>query len=662
MGFGRFGCLGRDGGLLSDRPGPAGGGAARSRRTARWPLCAAAALLLPAGLAAQEPPAQAPAAAPATAGITFFTGPNFTGESKTLTLAPDQPYAAIPFIGDELNERIASLRADPQVGAILFQRPYFASRDDACGPNVGTHEDPDAWWLGLTADFEPPYATDQAYETAETADGDYSSVIAYRRDVGPPPGFLLLERRSYYNRACERSADQSYFNRIVIPVPNPPQREACTDLSAPSRAHGAGPDAPRFDRVTEAYALLPQAFSRGYQGGDHRFILTVFDGPGCSGASITLPGIKDGRPASYRLSEFDFDRRARSVSIRYQRGPLDRHLADVPETAEAAPAPAPAPTPAPTATPTPTPTPGPDAGTVMVPSPTPAPTPAVPAAQETPQSPSQQPLSPPPAGGLQPAPPSAPPQSQQQALQPMPQPQLAPQPAPAPSRPIGPQEETFRFPVHQVYRLNYCLADGQGCGEPAANAWCEARGFARASRWNQEENIGALYPTVFIGNGGICDKYLCDGFEEITCTQVISPATFAGQRKSPALASGALLLRRCLPHQTLGSAPSSSSRLSWSMKEPSSASVAGAGSASARFGPSVSTLPKSSAGGGSGAAAGGGSAAAGTAGAISAWTGACINCAAAARITEPPCAAGTGVTARAPDWAGGISPEAAGGT
>ncbi|MGF1592982.1 MAG: hypothetical protein ACFCUW_06870 [Kiloniellaceae bacterium] len=472
---------------------------------ARWPLCAAAALLLPAGLAAQEAQPEAPAA-PAAAGVTFFTGPNFTGESKTLTLAPDQPYAAIPFVGDELNEKIASLRADPQVGVILFQRPYFASRDDACGPNVGTHEDADAWWLGLTADFEPPYATDQAYETAETADGDYSSVIAYRRDVGPPPGFLLLERRSYYNRACERSADQSYFNRIVIPVPNPPQREACTDLSAPSRAHGAGPDAPRFDRVTEAYALLPQAFSRGYQGGDHRFILTVFDGPGCSGASITLPGIKDGRPANYRLSEFDFDRRARSVSIRYQRGPLDRYLADAPETAEAAPAP--------------TPTPGPAAGTVMVPSPAPVEPTVVPTQPQQPtaqQPAAQQPLSAPPAGGLQPAPPSAPAQPQQQALQPMPQ--LAPQPAPAPSRPVGPQEETFRFPVHQVYRLNYCLADGQGCGEPAANAWCEARGFTRASRWNQEENIGALYPTVFIGNGGICDKYLCDGFEEITCTR-----------------------------------------------------------------------------------------------------------------------------------------------
>lgn len=481
------------------------GRAAPRRACALSLLAGAAALLLPAALAAQDGGA-------APAGITFFTEPNFAGSSKTLTLAPDQPYAAIPFIGDELNEKIASLRADPQVGVILFQRPHFASRDDACGPNLGTADDPRAWWHGLTADFEPPYATDQAYEAAQTADDDYSSAIAYRRELGPPPGFLLLERRSYYNRSCERSADQSYFNRIFVPVPNPPQREACTDLSVAASAHGAGADAPDFARISEAVALLPEAFSPTYRGIDHRFVLTLFDGPGCSGTSITLPNRENGRPASYRLSQYDFDRKVRSVAVRYQRGPLDPYMAQDAAPAEATLTPAPAPA-----------APSTDLGAAPSAPAAPA-VPATPAPQAAPAAPQAQApeTSPPPAagGGLQPAPPSAPAQQPQNALQPIPQPQVAPpQPAPAPSRPAGPQEETFRFPVHQVYRLNYCLADGQGCGEPAANAWCEARGFARALRWTQEDNIGALYPTVFIGNGSICDKFLCDGFEEITCTR-----------------------------------------------------------------------------------------------------------------------------------------------
>ena len=498
-----------------------------SRTNSRRRLLAAATAvaLLPVAAAAQEP-AQDPGAG--SAGVTFYTGPNFTGSSKTLTLAPDQPYAALPFVGDELNEKIASLRADPQIGTILFQRPYFASRDDACGPNLGAADDPKAWWRGLTADFEPPFAGNQAYETAEMQDDDYSSVIAYRRELGPPPGFLLMQRRSYYNRSCERSADQSYFNRLFVPVPNPPQREACTDLATPANTTGAGADAPRFARLTDAVALYPEAFSSSYQGIDHRFVLTIFDGPGCSGASITLPSQEGGRPAEYRLSDYEFDRKAKSVMVRYQRGPLDRYLdqAAAPVQATLTPAtPAPAApqatAPAPqTAVPVPAPSPAPMDAPAAPPQPQATPVAPAPAA-EAPAA--AAPAAPAPvSGGLQPAPPSAPPQPQQEALQPAPEPTVIPT-VPVvptvPAQPSGPQEETFRFPVHQVYRLNFCLANDQGCGEPAANQWCEERGFTRASRWTREDNIGALYPTVFIGDGAICDKFLCDGFEEITCTR-----------------------------------------------------------------------------------------------------------------------------------------------
>ncbi len=474
---------------------------------------AAAAALLPAAVQAQDS-----GPSPASAGVTFFTEPNFTGASKTLTLEPGQPYASIPFIGDELNEKIRSLRADPQIGTILFQRPYFASRDDVCGPNLGTREDRDAWWLGLTADFEPPFFTDQAYETAEMQDDDYSSVIAYRRDLGPPPGFLLIERRSYYNRQCESSGDQSYFNRLFIPVPNPPQREACTDLSTPASAYGAGANAPGFRRITKAVALFPENFSGSYPRIDHRFTLTLFEGPGCSGASITLPSSERGRPANYRVSDYDFDGKAKSAMVRYQRGPLDRYMEDAAAPAQTALTPAPSAPASSSATDAFSPT-SPAVGATSQTPPAaqpstaaPAPEASVPAGSPAPQASPAAPAS----GGLQPAPPTAPPR-QQQVLQPLPELRVIPAPV-APSRPTGPQEETFRFPVHQVYRLNFCTIEEQGCGEPAANTWCESRGFTSASRWTREDNIGALYPTVFIGNGSICDKFLCDGFEEITCT------------------------------------------------------------------------------------------------------------------------------------------------
>lgn len=519
-----------------------------SRRQRLRAVCLmTAALLLPSAALGQE-------GAPGAASATFYTQPNFAGPSKTLTLPAGQPYQAIPFVGDELNEQIRSVKADPQIGVILFQRPYFASRDDACGPNLGTRENPRAWWQGLTADLVPPRAlpSDQPYEAAETPDDDYSSVIAYRRESGPPPGFLLLERRSYYNRACERSDEQSYFNRLFVPVPNPPQREACIELSLPASSHGAGADAPRFTRLSEAVALLPESFDARYAGIDHRFVAALFTGAGCNGPSITLNSRERGAAARYKLKDFEFSGRVKSVLIRYQRGPLDK-LMDAPAVAAAAPALVPSPS-SPTAPSAAAPSAAApsaaDASSATAPAPAPSgstasgsPSNGSAASSLRPQSAQPQPPAPetasgtqgdagglqpqPPApsgaqsGGLQPAPPTAPAQ-QQQALQPAPQVQPVPvQPAvtPAPRGPVVPQEETFRFPVHQVYRLNFCVDNDQGCGDPAANAWCKAKGFSTAARWAREDNIGALYPTVFIGNGSICDKFLCDGFEEITCTR-----------------------------------------------------------------------------------------------------------------------------------------------
>src|SRR3546814_14896724 len=107
------------------------------RRVATAVVAAAAALLLPAAAAAQD-------AGPVTAGVTFFTGPNFTGSSKTLTLEPDQPYAALPYVGNELNEKIASLRVDPPVGVILFQLPYFPRPHYPSAPTPGPPANPHA--------------------------------------------------------------------------------------------------------------------------------------------------------------------------------------------------------------------------------------------------------------------------------------------------------------------------------------------------------------------------------------------------------------------------------------------------------------------------------------------------------------------------------------
>src|SRR3546814_16942033 len=103
---------------------------------------------------------------------------------------------------------------------------------------------------------------------------------------------------------------------------------ACTDLASVAGARGAGSDAPGFVRISEAFALLPEAFSPSYQGIDHRFVLTLFDGPGCSGRSIPVPAREGGRAASYRLPDYDVDTKSHSVAIRSPSGTPAQLLRD----------------------------------------------------------------------------------------------------------------------------------------------------------------------------------------------------------------------------------------------------------------------------------------------------------------------------------------------
>ncbi len=78
--------------------------------------------------------------------------------------------------------------------------------------------------------------------------------------------------------------------------------------------------------------------------------------------------------------------------------------------------------------------------------------------------------------------------------------------------------QTFKYPLLQGYRLNACLSGTEGCGEAAASAWCEAKGYAGgASSWTLDENIGSLFPTLALGDSQLCASFICDGFQEITC-------------------------------------------------------------------------------------------------------------------------------------------------
>ena len=93
--------------------------------------------------------------------------------------------------------------------------------------------------------------------------------------------------------------------------------------------------------------------------------------------------------------------------------------------------------------------------------------------------------------------------------------QAAVQPTPEP--PVDPGGQVFRYPSYRQYRLNYCYRWRKDCGQPAAEAWCKAVGFNRAVSWKKEAHVGAIFPTIVMAEKRLCDKYLCDGFEQIVC-------------------------------------------------------------------------------------------------------------------------------------------------
>ena len=100
----------------------------------------------------------------------------------------------------------------------------------------------------------------------------------------------------------------------------------------------------------------------------------------------------------------------------------------------------------------------------------------------------------------------------------------APPPGPPPLPPPGGGggsggiEKTYNKPKLGGYRVNYCETKGIGCGQDAADAFCDAKGYDDASDFEQSSPVPpGVKPSRFIGNGKICKGSGCYAFNSITC-------------------------------------------------------------------------------------------------------------------------------------------------
>ncbi|MFO1121323.1 MAG: hypothetical protein U1F47_03250 [Hyphomicrobiales bacterium] len=74
----------------------------------------------------------------------------------------------------------------------------------------------------------------------------------------------------------------------------------------------------------------------------------------------------------------------------------------------------------------------------------------------------------------------------------------------------------FFAPEWNGSRLAACLTGGQGCGKPAADAFCQAQGYDQAVLFQREHSPVAMS----MGNGEICEGGQCTAFRQIKCQSV----------------------------------------------------------------------------------------------------------------------------------------------
>lgn len=481
-------------------------------------------------------------AAPAAREVIGYAEAGRGGASVSWVLPADKPYLFVPAIGPNLKGAVASVEVGAEVGVVLFQRPYFASKDLACSLDLGLEGRADLKWLGQVGRFEPRAALMPSETTAvpDPATGGYGSLIVYPRDLGPPPGVLLMHRRRTLGTMCPTAAYKTLYDRIFVPIAEPPEARRCFDLTGSHPGAGGKDIELSFSAAERLVFLLPSNLETRYDAVRHSFAAILFDAPGCRGEALSFKSGPNAT-ADLRLSDFEFRNRARSVLIAYEAGALGPYLTRPARPEPATVATTPVAPPAVAAPEAPVPT-QPEATTAA---PVEPPTPAAPAAEAAPVAPAPPaaaakaaapeprsqvattttpaPTAPPkaapekPAQTAKPAPAPGPqPRAVQQAM-PKIVPKLPPPPGQAPTPTVA--SESFRYPVQDIYRLNFCLHWKSDCGEPAAQAWCRAKGFARASAWKIDQNIGSLFPTIVMGDQRICAQFVCDGFLEITCSK-----------------------------------------------------------------------------------------------------------------------------------------------
>jgi hypothetical protein len=74
----------------------------------------------------------------------------------------------------------------------------------------------------------------------------------------------------------------------------------------------------------------------------------------------------------------------------------------------------------------------------------------------------------------------------------------------------------FFSPAWNGNRLAACLSASEGCGKPAADAFCKSHGYDQAVLFQREQTAVAMA----MGSGELCEGSSCTAFRQIKCQSV----------------------------------------------------------------------------------------------------------------------------------------------
>jgi hypothetical protein len=256
--------------------------------------------------------------------VILFKGGGLSGPSKSWSLPPDQPFLAVPYLGEDLSGESGSIAIGADVAVILLSEPFFSATDETCEYSLGTGQRPDFWWLSQKTRVAPG-PDDVGAIDAGLGGQPVASLIIFQRALGPPPAVQLLEKRRGVNWNCAKPTKARSYRRLFIPVAAAPHAVGCFNLAVELSYGETAEVELDFSAASSLLIMLPRDVGDRYRTVEHEITVGLYDAADCTGEGVAFayPASED---RHFELKQFGFDRKARSVLIRYDKGAFDSYL------------------------------------------------------------------------------------------------------------------------------------------------------------------------------------------------------------------------------------------------------------------------------------------------------------------------------------------------